>query len=69
MRKYLPDPNFFIGKEIPGLVDYIIKDLIKSGNDAHVFLAHSEKIRNDLACKIIPAENLLGKDRNPPLWR
>jgi serine/threonine protein kinase len=69
MRKYLPNPNFFIGKKIPGLVDYIIKELIKSGNDAHVFRAHSEKIRNDLACKIIPAENLLGKDREPPLWR
>jgi serine/threonine protein kinase len=69
MRKYLPDPVFFIGKPVPGLSDYTIKELIKSGNDAHLFRSHSEKIKNNLACKIIPLENLLGKDLDPPLWR
>lgn len=69
MRKYLPDPDFFIGKDIPGISGYTIIEHIGSGCNAHVFRAHSDNANRDIACKIIPAENLIGKDAQPPLWR
>lgn len=69
MRKHLPDEKYFIGKNIPGLPGYSVVKYIGSGCNAHVFKAHSKDANNILACKIIPKENLIGKDHNPPLWR
>jgi len=69
VRKYLPDKQYFINKPIPGLEGYKIIEYIGSGCNAHVFKAHSKNANNSLACKIIPKENLLGKENNPPLWR
>lgn len=69
MRKYLPNPDFFIGKEIPGISGYKIVKRIDAGFNAHVFKAHSRSANRDIACKIIPAKNLIGKDHQPPLWR
>ncbi|MCK4762633.1 MAG: protein kinase family protein [Candidatus Aminicenantes bacterium] len=63
MRRNLPDKDFFIGKKVPGLNDYKIIELIGSGNDGHVFKAHSDVANNILACKIIPSEN------KSPSWR
>ncbi|MCK4818670.1 protein kinase, partial [bacterium] len=68
MRKFLPDVNFFLGKKVPGQPDYEIVEHIGSGNNAHVFRAHSKKVNNDLACKIIPKENLRG-DISKQSWR
>lgn len=69
MRQHLPDLNYFIGKTIPELPDYKIVELIGSGNNAHVFKAYSENANNYIACKIIPKENLIGKDFDKPVWR
>jgi serine/threonine protein kinase len=70
MKKYLPKPDFFIGKNIPGQSDYKILGLIASGCNGHVFKAYSEKTRNYAACKIIPKENLIiGNDPISPKWK
>ncbi len=66
MRKFLPDKNLFIGKPLPNHPDYIIKDYVNSGNNGHVFRAYNEKIKQQLACKIVPVENLKEEDKG--LW-
>jgi serine/threonine protein kinase len=58
MKKNLPDKDYFIGKEIPGYPGYKIVELLGSGCMAHVFKAHSDGMKHDLACKIIPRTNL-----------
>jgi len=68
MRKFLPDPHFFVGKKIPEQSDYEIVERVGSGNNAHVFRAHSESVNNDIACKIIPKENVRG-DTSEQSWR
>lgn len=65
----MPDREYFIAKTIPELRGYKIIEYVGSGCNAHVFKAHSEDANNILACKIIPNENLIGKENNPPLWR
>ena len=69
MEKYLPDANFFIGKEIPGFSDYKIVKKIGSGQKGHVFKAHSERMNHDIACKIIPKANLKEETPDSPGWR
>lgn len=68
MHKNLPDHNYFLDKDIPGLPDYKIVEYIDSGNNALVFKAHSNKVNNDFACKIIPVKNLAGGSLNLPTW-
>lgn len=68
MRKFLPDLKIFLGKKVPGLPDYEIIEHIGSGCNAHVFRAHSESANNDIACKIIPIENIRG-DISKQSWR
>lgn len=68
MRQFLPDLDFFIGKKIPELPNYEIVEHVGSGNNAHVFRAHSESANNDIACKIIPKENVRG-DASEQTWR
>jgi len=68
MRKFLPDLKIFLGKKVPGLPNYEIVKHVGSGNNAHVFKAHSKIANNDIACKIIPKENVRG-DRSEQSWR
>ena len=59
MRKYLPDVKYFIGKHVPNQPGkYIIVEHRGSGMNAHVFRAHSDDLRHDIAVKIIPRQNL-----------
>jgi serine/threonine protein kinase len=69
MEKYLPDANFFIGKDIPGSPGYKIVKKIGSGQKGHVFKAHSERMNHDLACKVIPRANLKAETPDNPGWR
>lgn len=68
MQKKLPDINFFIGKKLPGMDDYVVERLINSGHNAHVFKAHSSVLNQDLACKIIPKANLLANNLRENEW-
>ncbi len=59
MEKYLPDPIFFINKVIPNLPgNYTIIEKIGSGQNGHLFKAHSSIMNHFYACKIVPIENL-----------
>ena len=59
MRKYLPDVEYFIGKHVPNQSgNYVIDKHRGSGMNAHVFRAHSDELRHDIAIKIIPRQNL-----------
>ncbi len=58
MRKHLPDAQYFLGKALPNHLDYLIKELVDSGNNGHVFRAYNERIQHSLACKIVPVDNL-----------
>lgn len=69
MRVNLPDKTYFLGKTLPFRPDTRILALLGSGNNAHVFRAHSAELGRDVACKVIPRANLIGVDRVPPTWR
>jgi serine/threonine protein kinase len=59
MRKYLPDVKYFIGKHVPNQPgDYVIDEHRGSGMNAHVFRAHSDELKHNIAIKIIPKQNL-----------
>ena len=58
MRKNLPEVGEFIGKSISRFPDHVIRELIASGNNAHVFRAHNELNDNNLAFKIVPIKNV-----------
>jgi serine/threonine protein kinase len=59
MRKNLPDKDIFIGKKVPDQPgEYIIVEHKGSGMNGHVFRAHSDELRRDIAVKIIPKQNL-----------
>ncbi len=64
----MPDSKIFLGKKVPGLPDYEIIEHVESGCNAHVFRAHSKNVNNDIACKIIPKENVRG-DTSEQSWR
>lgn len=69
MKRKLPQPEIFLGKRLPQHPDIEIVELIGTGRMAPVFRAHNAKIQRDFACKIIPCDNLVGADRDPPPWR
>ena len=69
MRANLPDKNWFIGKRLPARPDLVIVQVVGSGNDGHVFRAHSNELQRDFACKIIPRANLAGVMEGQPRWR
>jgi energy-coupling factor transporter ATP-binding protein EcfA2 len=69
MREYLPDKAFFLGKALPSRPTIRIQEYRGSGANAHVYRAHSEELGRDVACKIVPTRNLVGRDQVPPLWR
>lgn len=59
MRRNLPDKDIFIRKKVPGQPgEYIIVEHKGSGMNGHVFRAHSDELRRDIAVKIIPKLNL-----------
>lgn len=68
MRKYLPEPDFFITKSLPNLPDYKITEHIASGNNGHVFLARNERIQSQLVSKIVPVENLPQTEAEKDVW-
>ncbi|WP_133510408.1 protein kinase domain-containing protein [Candidatus Thiosymbion oneisti] len=58
MRKHLPDPVLFLGHYVPGHPRVRVTELINKGNDALVFRAVNESTGYELACRIVPPENL-----------
>src|ERR1022692_3617746 len=64
MKQFLPAPENFLGLAVPGFPSYRIVEKRGSGGNAHVFRPHSDANETDLACKIIPVENISGGD-----WR
>ena len=68
MRKHLPDPTRFIGLTLPHAPNFEIKDHVGSGNNGHVFRAYSEAAGHELACKIVPSENLPQDEKDQDLW-
>lgn len=69
MRANLPDKNYFIAKAIPTRPDVTILNWVNSGNNAHVFRAHSKILKLDLACKVIPRSNLLRDSDGNEIWQ
>lgn len=69
MRTNLPDRDYFVKKPIPTRPDVTILEWVASGNDAHLFRAHSKNLQRDLACKVIPRSNLLYDTDGRELWR
>jgi hypothetical protein len=69
VRANLPNPAYFIGKTLPGRDDVQIIELKDSGNDGHLFRAHSKSLARDVACKIIPRSNLQHGPDGSEIWR
>ena len=69
MRKHLPGPEQFIGEPVPDHPEYIIVNKLDSGCNGHVFVARSDTLGREIACKVIPVANLIGADRSPPTWK
>ena len=69
MPKQRPDPEFFVGQRLPEHPEYTITKFLDQGLNATVFVAHSGSVARDVACKVIPRENLIGDDQTPPTWR
>ena len=69
MRKNLPDASLFIGKPVPGMEGYTIREKVGSGGNALVFRARNDDIDNDIACKVIPRENLIVSADQPNRWK
>lgn len=69
MRANLPDKDWFIGQSVPGRPDLVLVEFRKSGNDGHIFRAHSNELQRDFACKIVPRSNLVGVGEPSPRWR
>ncbi|MGA2988253.1 MAG: protein kinase [Terriglobia bacterium] len=64
MKEYLPQAEKFLGLSIPLFPTFRIIEKRASGANAHVFRAHSADNETDLACKVIPTENISGDN-----WR
>ena len=58
MRRNLPYWNHFLDKTLPEFPNHKIVEKIGSGSNGHVYRAHAEKIKSDLAFKFVPTENL-----------
>src|ERR1035438_6308925 len=68
MHGNLPKADWFLNKELPSRPDIVIRQLIKSGNDGHVFKGHADSIVRDWACKVIPRTNLV-VEGGREVWR
>jgi hypothetical protein len=69
MRANLPDKSFFVGKVVPSRPDVTVIEWKASGNDGHLFQAHSNELGRDVACKIIPQNNLQHGLDGSEIWR
>ena len=69
MRKHLPGPEQFVGEPVPDHPEYVIVEKLDSGCNGHVFVARSDTLGREIACKVIPVANLIGADRSPPAWK
>ena len=69
MRNPHPDPTYFIGKSVPDRPEFTILRHVDSGLIGSVFLAHSDALGRDAACKLIPREYLIGDDQVPAAWK
>src|ERR1043165_9886044 len=69
MRANLPDKGFFVGKAVPSRPDVTVVEWIASGNDGHLFQAHSKELGRDVACKVIPRKNLQTGPDGSEMWR
>ena len=69
MRANLPDASWFQGRNLPNRTDIVLQQLIKSGNDGHVFKGHSDLLARDWACKVIPRTNLVLGVGGKEVWR
>lgn len=69
MRANLPDKSFFVGKPVPGRSDVTVIEWVACGNDGHLFRAHSNELGRDVACKIIPRNNLQHGSDGSEIWR
>ena len=58
MRKYLPAPEYFLGKVLPAFPKHTIVEKVGSGSNGHVYRAHADEIEGDLAFKFVPIDNL-----------
>lgn len=58
MKKHLPNKDYFIGKNIPGLNNIEVQKYIDSGEYGHIFKAYNPELKKYFACKIIPFKNL-----------
>lgn len=68
MRQHLPDSRAFLGRALPHLPGYVIREHLDSGNNGHVFRAHSSATGHALACKVVPPKNLPRTDQDQDLW-
>ena len=68
MRRYLPEPNFFVGKTVPGHSQIRIISLINKGSDALVFHAKNKSTGYEYACRIVPPENMPEDDGERKEW-
>ena len=69
MRANLPDKTFFLAKQLPTRTDVRITNFVASGNDGYLFRAHSDELKRDVACKIIPRTNLAYSSEGQETWR
>lgn len=58
MRKYLPQPDLFIGQAVDRFPHHRIEELIDKGSNALLFRAYNPLTESNLAYKVIPFANL-----------
>jgi serine/threonine protein kinase len=69
MKANLPEVAYFVGKSVPGRSDLTIGTDVISGQNGHLFRAHSPELGRDIACKIIPTANLVRSEDGREIWR
>lgn len=69
MKANLPEVTYFVGKPVPGRPDLTIGSDVVSGQNGHLFRAHSHELGRDIACKIIPTANLVRSEDGREIWR
>lgn len=67
--KPIKDPQWFVDQCIPDQPGYRIVCVLATGLKAQVFVARSDSLERDLACKVVPERNLIGADDSSPAWR
>jgi serine/threonine protein kinase len=67
--KQIIGSSIFLNRQLPEHPEYCIIRPLDAGLNAQVFVAHSDSLARDAACKIIPKQNLIGQDKDPPTWK